>query len=109
MQPERQLTFNDDGTLDPSQLEGLPQDFIDRVTAPEFVAQARKQIALARAKDLAKAQMEQRAKDERAEQQARSILRRPPGVSGRQRKRLRRAVRSAMKAERGRLQNEVSL
>ena len=56
--------------------------------------------ALARAKDLAKAQMEQRAKDERAEQQARSILRRPPGVSGRQRKRLRRAVRSAMKAER---------
>ena len=122
-EPTRQLTFNDDGTLDPSQLEGLPQDFIDRVTAPEFVAQARKQIAAKRIADhLASLTAEPKppAPTGRRESRrmvpfrpippgAQDVARRPEGVSGRQRKRLRRAVRSAMKAERVRLQNEVQI
>jgi len=38
------ITFNLDGTVDPEQLEGMPQEFIERVTTPEFQAQARKEI-----------------------------------------------------------------
>ena len=117
--PQRQLTFNDDGTLDPAQLEGLPQDFIDRVTAPEFVAQARKQIAAKRIADhLASLPSVPQPTGRRESQRmvpfrpippgAQDVARRPEGISGRQRKRLRRAVRSTMKAERVRLQNELS-
>ena len=120
MEPTRQLTFNDDGTLDPSQLEGLPQDFIDRVTAPGFVAQARKQIAAKRIADhLASLPVAPQPTGRRESKRmvpfrpippgAQDVARRPEGISGRQRKRLRRAVRSAMKAERGRLQNEVQI
>jgi hypothetical protein len=123
MDPQRQLTFNDDGTLDAAQLEGLPQDFIDRVTAPEFVAQARKQIAAKRIADHLASLPPPKVKTGRRESRrsvplkpclaiprtAQDIARRPAELSGRQRKRLRRAVRSAMKAERGRLQNEVQI
>lgn len=46
--PFANLIFNDDGTLDPEQLEGLPDEMRARVTSPEFVAMARKQIAAQR-------------------------------------------------------------
>ena len=44
--PERTLTFRLDGTIDPAELEGMPEDFVTRVTSPEFVEQARMRIAL---------------------------------------------------------------
>ena len=42
------LVFNWNGTIPAEQLEGVPQDLVDRITSPEFVAQAKKQIQLAR-------------------------------------------------------------
>ena len=44
-QHQRTLTFNEDGSIDPAQLEGMPQDLIDRVTDPEFRERARQAIA----------------------------------------------------------------
>jgi hypothetical protein len=121
MMPERQLTFNDDGTVDLAQLEGLPEEFIDRVTSPEFQAQARRQIAAQRIKDHLASLPPVPVKTGRRESRrrvpfrpatavprtAQDIARRPEGLSGRQRKRMRRAVRQAIKAERVRIQNEV--
>lgn len=91
--PERNLTFRLDGTIDPAELEGMPEELVKRVTSPEFIEGARKAIA---------ADIQQK---KRAEQLRRDGLvirqlaaqeheaRRPSGLSGRQRKRLRKALR----------------
>jgi hypothetical protein len=42
------LVFNWDGTISKDQLAGVPQELIDRITSPEFVAQARESIRRAR-------------------------------------------------------------
>ena len=94
MNPERTLTFNDDGTIDPEQLEGMPEDFIDRVKSPEF--QAKTQIAIHRHKDIQRVLADARKIKERAH--AEHEARRPSGVSGRQRKRLRRLARISGRA-----------
>lgn len=123
--PQRQLMFNDDGTIDPGQLEGLPQEFIDRITDPAFVETARKQIAAKRiAEHLARLPDDPKPRQQTGRREmrrkvpftpshalphgAQDITRRPEGLSGRQRKRLRRAVRAAMKTEHARLQSEVT-
>lgn len=90
--PTRQLTFNLDGTIDPEQLVGFPQEFIDRVNDPEFIADTKKRIDAQRIKDLTVYRFRQRAAEVRRGAQAQAELRRPKGVSGRQRKRLRRAA-----------------
>jgi len=95
----KELIFNTDGTIDPAQLEGMPQEFIDRVTSPEFIAQARQNIRQQMRKD-------QATRDPKKEpvrfipNQAmrggilrRADNRRPDGLSGRQRVRLRRLQR----------------
>ena len=94
MNPERTLTFNDDGTIDPEQLEGMPQDFIDRVKSPEF--QAKTRIAIQRHKDIQRVLANARKIKELAHEEHEA--RRPSGVSGRQRKRLRRLARIAGRA-----------
>ena len=88
----RDLSFNMDGTIDPAQLEGLPQDFIDRVNSPEFIADAAKRITAHRMEQLALYRFRENAAKIRAEAARQAQLRRPKGVSGRQRKRLRRAA-----------------
>jgi hypothetical protein len=81
----RQLTFNTDGTIDPAQLEGLDPEAIARFTSPEFVAQAKREIAKQESFRRASAQI-------KAAVNRRHELRRPSGVSGRQRKLLRKAA-----------------
>jgi len=96
-----QLVFNDDGTIDPAQLEGLPEEVRARLTSPEFIARARVQIAYAKKQ----AELRRQAATVRALAAQEHEIRRPSGLSGRQRKRLRKAVRRAMKIERAKLQN----
>jgi|GEM_PF-6935260 hypothetical protein len=91
-QHQRSLTFNEDGSIDPAQLEGMPQDLIDRVTDPEFQARAR----LAIAAEKQRASFYRGARQIRDQAQLAAIARRPRGVSGRQRKRLRRVARQVM-------------
>ena len=91
-QRQRSLTFNEDGSIDPAQLEGMPQDLIDRVTDPEFQARAR----LAIAAEKQRASFYRGARQIRDQAQLAAIARRPRGVSGRQRKRLRRVARQVM-------------
>lgn len=89
VQHQRQLTFNEDGTIDPSQLEGMDQATIDRLTAPDFVAMARQQIAANKARESFRrgaAQIKAQARQEHE-------MRRPTGISGRQRRLLRKACR----------------
>jgi len=88
-QHQRTLTFNEDGSIDPAQLEGMPQDLIDRVTDPEFRERARQ--AIAAEKD--RASFYRGARLIRNEAIAEAAARRPRCVSGRQRKRLRRTAR----------------
>lgn len=89
VQHQRQLIFNDDGTIDLAQLEGLAPDVIERLTSPDFIATARSQIAAAKAK----ASFERGAKQIKAVAHRQSVQRRPPGVSGRQRRLLRKLAR----------------
>ncbi len=42
------LVFDWDGTISKEQLEGIPQELVDRVTTPEFVAMAKAAITKAR-------------------------------------------------------------
>jgi hypothetical protein len=91
-QHQRSLTFNEDGSIDPAQLEDMPQDLIDRVTDPEFQARAR----LAIAAEKQRASFYRGARQIRDQAQLAAIARRPRGVSGRQRKRLRRVARQVM-------------
>ena len=96
--PTRDLTFNLDGTIDPEQLVGFPQEFIDRVNSPEFIAETYKRITAQRKSDLSVHLFRQRAAEVRRGAQAQADLRRPKGVSGRQRKRLRRAASQIARA-----------
>ena len=107
----RNLTFNDDGTIDPAQLEGLPADFVERVTSPAFIEEARKRIHLQKAKDRLQREMDRRARKTGRRESKRTWVykevdeqivrpdRRPPEMSGRQRKRGRRLMRRALKEE----------
>jgi hypothetical protein len=88
-QQQRSLTFNEDGSIDPAQLEGMPQDLIDRVTDPEFRERARVAILA----EKARASFYRGARVIRDQAAAEAVSRRPRGVSGRQRKRLRRIAR----------------
>lgn len=96
--PQKTLTFNEDGTVNPEDLAGYPQAFIDKVTSSEFIAQARHAIAQdkLRQQALARVQGDIRKTREKAivEQQSR----RPSGISGRQRKLLRRTIRKVRSA-----------
>ena len=83
----KQLVFNPDGTLDLAQLEGMPAEFIERVQSPEFIAHAKQQIELI-----------ERGRRMRAQAHLEAQARRPEGVSGRQRVRLRRLVRKIARA-----------
>ena len=89
VQHQRQLIFNDDGTIDLAQLEGLAPDVIERLTSPDFIATARRQIAV----EKAKASFARGAQQIRAQAHRASIERRPPGISGRQRRMLRKLAR----------------
>ena len=93
-QEQKALTFNDDGTIDPAQLVGLPQELIDRVTDPEFIARAKEGIE--REKRLAS--FRRGAQQIKAAARQAHELRRPNGISGRQRKQLRRVARRAVRA-----------
>jgi hypothetical protein len=88
-QHQRALTFNDDGTIDPAQLEGMSQEFIDNVNSEGFIANARQQIKLAKQRE----SFRRGAQFIKAQARAEHEQRRPSGMSGRQRKRLRRAAR----------------
>ena len=94
-QEQRALTFNEDGTIDPDQLVGMPQELIDRVTDREFQARARQYIAA----EKARASFQAGARQVREAARAEHIARRPAGVSGRQRKRLRTLVRKMGRAQ----------
>jgi hypothetical protein len=88
-QHQRTLTFNDDGTIDPEQLVGMPQEMIDRCADPEFQARVREYIAA----EKARVSFHRGARQIRDLAMAEGTTRRPAGVSGRQRKRLRRLAR----------------
>jgi hypothetical protein len=94
-QEQRSLTFNDDGSIDPEQLVGMPQELIDRVTDPEFQARARQYIAA----EKSRASFHAGARQIRDAAQAMHAARRPAGVSGRQRKRLRKLARLAARIQ----------
>lgn len=102
--PTHNLTFNLDGTIDPEQLVGLSQELIDRVTSPEFQKEAAERIASHRRNLLSVHLFKEKAAKVRAAAQAEHESRRPSGISGRQRKRLRRAAR---KQARGNLKTNV--
>ena len=92
------LVFELDGTIDPAQLEGLSPETRALITSPEFVARAAERIASHRRTLLARKLFEEKAAKIRAEANRQHEIRRPTGLSGRQRKRLRRAARKAAKA-----------
>ena len=92
------LTFNLDGSIDPEQLTGLPQDVIDRLTSPEFQKEAAARIDAHRREQVALYRFRQNAAKIREAAQREHEARRPTGVSGRQRKRLRRAARKQASA-----------
>jgi hypothetical protein len=96
--PQRNLTFNLDGSIDPEQLVGMPQEIIDRVTSPEFQKEAAATIASHRRSQVAEYNFRKRAREIRAAAAAEHELRRPSGISGRQRNRLRRAARKSARA-----------
>jgi hypothetical protein len=94
----KQLVFNLDGTIDPSQLEGYPQEVIERLTSPEFIEQAREQIS----EDLRKKYLEGRERTGRREsrQPVRYIhtgrtVKHGPAIklSGRQKRQMRKVIR----------------
>ena len=95
---QRALTFNEDGTIDPAQLEGMPQEFIDRVTSPEFQAEARRRIKEQRVVDQTRALYRQKKLEILAATRREHAERRPNGVSGRQRRRLKRLARNMQRA-----------
>ena len=90
---QRGLVFNEDGTIDPAQLAGMPQEFIDRVQSPEFIANAKRQIQERRVADYSFDLYRKRVAKIEAAARIEHAQRRPNGVSGRQRKRLRRLAR----------------
>lgn len=83
------LTFNDDGSIDPEQLVGLPQDLVDKITSPDFIARAKEGIAA----DKARVSFLAGGRHIRHVAETMHRARRPEGLSGRQRKRLRKLIR----------------
>ena len=93
------LSFRLDGTIDPAQLEGMPEEFVRRVTDPEFVEQARLRIALdIQANKRRSAFFEQAAAVKRAAIAVHES-RRPSNLSGRQRKLWRKSQRARLHLE----------
>jgi hypothetical protein len=90
---QRGVVFNEDGTIDPAQLAGMPQEFIDRVQSPEFIANAKRQIQERRVADYSLGLYRKKVAKIEAAARVEHAQRRPNGVSGRQRKRLRRLAR----------------
>ena len=90
---QRGLVFNEDGTIDPAQLAGMPQEFIDRVQSPEFIANAKRQIQERRVADYSLGLYRKKVAKIEAAARVEHAQRRPNGISGRQRKRLRRLAR----------------
>jgi len=90
---QRGVVFNEDGTIDPAQLAGMPQEFIDRVQSPEFIANAKRQIQERRVADYSLGPYRKKVAKIEAAARVEHAQRRPNGVSGRQRKRLRRLAR----------------
>jgi len=95
---QRGLVFNEDGTIDPAQLAGMPQEFIDRVQSPEFIANAKRQIQERRVADHSLGLYRKKVAKIEAAARVEHAQRRPNGVSGRQRKRLRRLARKLARA-----------
>lgn len=98
MNDRKPLVFNLDGTIDPEQLAGYPQEVIDRLTSPEFIEHAREQIS----EDLHQKYLEGRERTGRREtrQQVRYIhsgrtVQHGPkiSISGRQKRQMRKIVR----------------
>lgn len=114
---QRQLVFNPDGTIDPEQLAGLDPEVVARFTSPDFIAEAKKKIQLQMAKERLQREIDRRAgKTGRREDPSRRRMvpfkaadavhanphRRPDGVSGRQRRKLRKlASRVARAVQKG--------
>ena len=73
----------------PSNLLGMPQELIDRVTDPEFQVRARQMIASEKDSGFVPAG----ARQIRTRPQQIHRARRPEGLSGRQRKKLRKSAR----------------
>ena len=88
-QHQRTLTFNDDGSIDPAQLEGMSQELIDQVTDPEFQLRAKQAIAM----EKQRASFHRGALQIKAAARSVAAARRPAGVSGRQRRLLRKLAR----------------
>jgi hypothetical protein len=90
------LVFNDDGTLAPEQLEGLPEELKAQVTSPEFIAAAREEIA--RRKRLANAFKPSQFRQ--FTPISRTIRHTPKGVSRRDARAMSRIARRVMKGAR---------
>jgi hypothetical protein len=89
------LVFNDDGTLAPEQLAGLPEELKAQVTSPEFIAAARKEI---RKRKLAASF--QPSQFRTFTPISRTIRYTPPGVSRRDARAMSRIARRALKGAR---------
>ena len=89
------LVFNDDGTLAPEQLEGLPEDLKAQVTTPEFIEGARKEI---RKQKLAASF--QPSQFRQFTPMSRTIRHTPKGVSRRDARAMSRIARRALKGSR---------
>lgn len=94
-QEQRSLTFNEDGTIDPDQLVGLDPDLVAKITSPDFIVRAKEGIAA----DKARVSFLAGARQIREAAHAAHVTRRPVGVSGRQRKRLRKLARLAARIQ----------
>ena len=87
----RGLIFEQDGTISAEQLAGLDPEVVARFTSPDFIAQAKREIA--RQESLRRAGAQIRGAAIRAHE-----LRRPSGVSGRQRRKLRKLASRVARA-----------
>ena len=94
----RTLTFNEDGTLNPEDLEGYSPEAIAEMTSPEFIERARQMIAESKLRDKRLAQVRRDIEETRQKAILHQQSRRPSGISGRQRKRLRRIARKVESA-----------
>ena len=102
---QRGVVFNEDGTIDPAQLAGMPQEFIDRVQSPEFIANAKRQIQERRVADYSLGLYRKKVAKIEAAARVEHAQRRPNGVSGRQRKRLRRLANAGTRQHSAMLQS----
>lgn len=89
------LVFNDDGTLAPEQLEGLPEELKAQLTTPEFIARAKAEIRRQRVADSYKP-----SAFRTVTAVSRTIRYTPPGVSRRDHRAMSRIARRALKGSR---------